>query len=251
MFCPKCGQQVFNQVRFCTGCGFRLTTVRQLLGDGDESDEAKSLDHPLRLRRKDLNLGAAAMYLGTLLALFVAVFYGGAHQQGSLEGLFAMSSAVIWDFLTNAAVLALLLVGFRFSTRQRDLSLGATLLFICSILTGFAVPALNIVDLDSVAAFGTMKLVVVTTIFVLIQFLGQPLMQRLLRSIFNLFTEGSQPSKSIATLEKRSTPEASLPPAQSVPVMPFITQGATTQEMKPPLSVSDNATRLLEKDSGP
>jgi hypothetical protein len=248
MFCPKCGQQVSDQVRFCTGCGLRLTAVKQLLSQDDEADGTSSPDHPLHLRRKDLNLGAAAMYLGSLFALFVAVFYGGAHQQGSIEGLFAISSAVVWDFLTNAAVLAALLVGFRFSTRQRDLSLGATLLFIGGVLTSFAVPALNVVNLDSVEAFGTMKLIVVTMIFILIQLFGQSLMQRMLRGIFNLFAEQSQSSRSITTSEKESAAEALLPPGQSVPAKPFINQGATTKQMRRLPEVTADATQLLEKE---
>jgi hypothetical protein len=250
MFCPKCGQQVPDQVRFCTRCGFRLTTVRQLLGSDEEADGANSPEHPLRPRRKDLRLGAAAMYLGALLALFVAVFYGGAHQQGSIEGLFAVASAVIWDFLTNAAALAALLIGFRFSARQRDLSLGATLLFLGSVLTNFVVPMLNVVDINSVEAFGKIKLAAVTTIFILIQLFGQPMMHRLLQGLFNLFAEEGRPAKPIAIPGKGGALEAARPPAQGTPATPFVDQGAITEEMRPSPRVTEDPTRLLEKESG-
>lgn len=33
MFCPKCGQQALDDLKFCSGCGFALDSVRNLIAD--------------------------------------------------------------------------------------------------------------------------------------------------------------------------------------------------------------------------
>lgn len=249
MFCPKCGQQNSDAVRFCTRCGFRLVTVKQLLSEDGlpEKDHVEASANPLQLGRKNLNLGALLMYVGSLFALFVGVFYGGAHKGDSLDAFFALPSAIMWGFLTNAVVFAGLLVGIRFSKRQKDLGLGATLMFLLSLLANFAIPALELGGVNSVESFGKAGLVALTASFVTVLFLGRPLMQWMLRGLFNLFAEEGSIQMPVATLANGQQGNAALPPMQSVVAAPAPAIGVTTRQMVPTESVTEEATRMLEE----
>ena len=251
MFCPKCGQQNTETVRFCTRCGFRLVGVKQLLTtDGLASDEAlPAAVEALQPRRKDLNLGALLMYLGALLALFVGVFYGGGDASDGIGAMFALPAAIMWTFMVNAAAFVLVLLGARFSKRQKDLSLGAMLMFVFSALANFAIPAFELGGVETVAQYGKVELLALTVGLVTLLWVGQPLMQRLLRGLFNLFAEETLPANSL--VPPVAAP-AALPPVQSSAVEIGVNAGVTTSEMTPvaaPLSVTDASTQLLEKTS--
>lgn len=250
MFCPKCGTAISEKLNYCRSCGFRLVTITQLVeNDGQpvEDPNAKPLD-PLQLNRKDLNLGAGLMYLGTLLALFVGVFFGGAHSQDALDAMFALPSAIIWYFLTNAAVFGALFLGLRFSSRQKDMSLGATLMFMLSVLSSFvvAVPALGI-EVDTVEMYGKAELVALTLSFVTVLFFGQPLLQRLLRGLFNLFAAETTTREASRTIV--GTKKTALPPVQSESVETFVHRDAEPLEVAS--SVIEEPTRRLEPETKP
>lgn len=254
MFCPKCGQQNTETVRFCTRCGFRLSAVKQLLTtDGLPGDEAQPAAlEALQPRRKDLNLGALLMYLGSLFSLFVGVFYGGGHEPGGLDALFALPAAIMWTFMVNAAAFVLVLLGARFSKRQKDLSLGAMLMFVFSMLANFAIPAFELGGVETVVQYGKAELLTLTVGLAALLWIGQPLMQRLLHGLFNLFAEESLPPKSSA---KHVDAPVALPSAQSALAAPVVETdvktGVTTSKMVPHAvghSVTEASTQLLEKE---
>ena len=63
MFCPKCSQeQVSDEVRFCSRCGFQLNVVKALLADGaaQAGESAKKPDGK-KLRMRDVTIGAFLM----------------------------------------------------------------------------------------------------------------------------------------------------------------------------------------------
>ena len=71
MFCPECGQQQsFEQIRFCSRCGFRLSVLRDLLhADGAiKADKAESalptLVSLIMLIAALLAVGASLIYVG-------------------------------------------------------------------------------------------------------------------------------------------------------------------------------------------
>jgi hypothetical protein len=71
MFCPKCSQQqISDETRFCSRCGFQLNVVKALLSDenASQTDEIKKPDRSLR--KRDMTIGAAIMFF---FAFFVAV----------------------------------------------------------------------------------------------------------------------------------------------------------------------------------
>lgn len=250
MYCPKCGQQNTETVRFCTRCGFRLIAVKTLLTtDGLPADEASPTAlEALQPRRKDLNLGALLMYLGSLFALFVGIFYGAGQEKGGIDALFALPAAIMWAFMVNAAAFVIVLLGARFSKRQKDLSLGAMLMFVFGTLANFAIPAFELGGVETVVQYGKAELLVLTVGLAALLWIGQPLMQRLLHGLFNLFAEESLPPKALAN---QGRTEVALPPAQNSAVEVGIKAGATTSEMVPRTvahSVTEASTHLLEKE---
>lgn len=63
MFCPKCSQQqISDNVRFCSRCGFQLNVVKALLGNDDAAllnIEPIASNRPRR--KKDMMIGAVLM----------------------------------------------------------------------------------------------------------------------------------------------------------------------------------------------
>jgi RecJ-like exonuclease len=63
MFCPKCSQQqIFDNVRFCSRCGFQLNIVKAILADECGSEiVSEAIAHDRSRRKKDMMLGAVLM----------------------------------------------------------------------------------------------------------------------------------------------------------------------------------------------
>jgi hypothetical protein len=68
MFCPKCSQkQIFDNIRFCSRCGFQLNVVKALLADDASLPKTSEFIAANRLRRKrDMAIGAALMCIFAL-----------------------------------------------------------------------------------------------------------------------------------------------------------------------------------------
>lgn len=63
MFCPKCSQeQVSDETRFCSRCGFQLNVVKALLANDDSPQTAEIQKQDRSLRKRDLTIGAALMF---------------------------------------------------------------------------------------------------------------------------------------------------------------------------------------------
>jgi hypothetical protein len=66
MFCPKCSQeQVSDETRFCSRCGFQLNVVKALLVNDDllptQNTEIQKPDRGLR--KRDMTVGAFLMFI--------------------------------------------------------------------------------------------------------------------------------------------------------------------------------------------
>lgn len=73
MFCPQCGQQqVSDDVRFCSRCGFQLVAVAGLLATGGRGGAPEpafeSAPAPPSPKRKGVQLGGKLMLTGAFLA---------------------------------------------------------------------------------------------------------------------------------------------------------------------------------------
>lgn len=79
MFCPHCGQnQVSNEVRFCSSCGFHLNVVSDLLLTGGQlpyRQQTAPGERQLSPRQKGIRQGAMMM-LSTLVIVPVVIFVG-------------------------------------------------------------------------------------------------------------------------------------------------------------------------------
>lgn len=76
MFCPKCSQQqVSDETRFCSRCGFQLGVVKALLaseGSGEIQASGKGkLDRSLR--KRDLTIGAMLMFFVAFVVAAITV----------------------------------------------------------------------------------------------------------------------------------------------------------------------------------
>lgn len=70
MYCPKCGQQVSEELRFCSRCGFQLGVVKELLAESSEALALTGASEPksrfLSQRKQDLLLGATLIYVAAV-----------------------------------------------------------------------------------------------------------------------------------------------------------------------------------------
>lgn len=75
MYCPKCSQQqVSDEVRFCSRCGFSLSAVRELVASGAPAEHAaearaEQLSRSLRGARKGARMMLATLALALVVAL--------------------------------------------------------------------------------------------------------------------------------------------------------------------------------------
>jgi hypothetical protein len=72
MFCPKCNQQqLSNDVRFCSRCGFPLDVVAELLSyDGFLlSNQMETKESAPLIKRKGLRVGAKIVFLSVFLTV--------------------------------------------------------------------------------------------------------------------------------------------------------------------------------------
>jgi hypothetical protein len=76
MYCPRCGQQALDEVRFCSRCGLRLDAVTSLL-DNDGSAAPPAADPgqgKATVRQKGIRLGVKLIFLSIVLfPLFFAI----------------------------------------------------------------------------------------------------------------------------------------------------------------------------------
>lgn len=67
MYCPKCGQQVTDNMRFCSRCGLSISEVAEWLAGGGQSGVRAEAEVPLSPRRKGMRRGAKIMFWGGIL----------------------------------------------------------------------------------------------------------------------------------------------------------------------------------------
>ena len=76
MYCPRCGQQAFDEVRFCSRCGLRLDGVTVLLDhDGAIAPPApESQASGASARQKGIRLGVKLIFASIVLSpIFFAI----------------------------------------------------------------------------------------------------------------------------------------------------------------------------------
>ena len=73
MFCPKCNQQqVSNEMRFCSRCGFPLTVVADLLAHDGVLTKVSEEDR-LSLRQKGVRKGVCLIFASLVIGFVMAL----------------------------------------------------------------------------------------------------------------------------------------------------------------------------------
>ena len=73
MYCPKCSQQqVSDDMRFCSRCGFSLIAVKELIerGGAINGPEAGARADQLARKQRGIRIGASMMLLSLVLTIF-------------------------------------------------------------------------------------------------------------------------------------------------------------------------------------
>ncbi|MCI0338926.1 MAG: zinc ribbon domain-containing protein [Acidobacteria bacterium] len=124
MFCPHCGNEISSdRVRFCTHCRFPVISVKEFIATEAAKLEAQEEKKFYPLRQSDITLGASLMLIGVLAFMILA----------TMSGDNLSHKVAIFEFLLGVAV-SLLLLFSQLSPRQRGLTLGATLMFLGSLI---------------------------------------------------------------------------------------------------------------------
>jgi hypothetical protein len=97
MHCPQCGQQqVSNELRFCSRCGFPLGGVMELVANGGvlpQYQPPSGLENKPRVspRRKGIQQGVALIFLAAVLTPFFAAL----HEYVGFPELFIALTAIL------------------------------------------------------------------------------------------------------------------------------------------------------------
>jgi hypothetical protein len=120
MYCPQCGQQQLSEnMRFCSRCGFSLRVVCELLDNGGVLMERpdKELDSRLSPRQKGVRLGALLMLTSLLIALIQAF------MPTLVDKLVVLAAPVIICFLAGFVRLLYALFYEEGATRSKNVFL--------------------------------------------------------------------------------------------------------------------------------
>ncbi|MGH9833122.1 MAG: hypothetical protein ACRD9Y_08900 [Blastocatellia bacterium] len=186
-----------------------------------EAEEGKMF-YPLRQR--DITLGAGLMLIGALKASFLGLAGGG--PEGPIFYLFALG-----------VMFSAFLLFSQLSPRQRGLTIGATLIFIASLL---ALPV-------GMATEGVGILLVAALFLPIIL-----LWSRITRAFMRIFFDKEiKPEKNVyvpaqPAFNPANLPASALPPVRNPSVVAPHTNRMKEAEVAEPFSVTENTTEMLK-----
>lgn len=76
MFCPVCSQeQISEEIRFCSRCGFPLTGVSELIARGGNLPQTLTENYPTAIspRKKGIKRGATLLFISFILVPLLAI----------------------------------------------------------------------------------------------------------------------------------------------------------------------------------
>ena len=155
MFCPRCGANQSDELRFCKACGANLSAVRQVvyarepenkadantpwweeiaLSDADSKRRKQELDHergiaPEVRRYTEIKAGVIVSSVGVAIAIFLAVFMQGLILSGNVSPDTAEILSRLWvaGVLPLLVGLALIFNGMVVSKRLAEIARQAAL----------------------------------------------------------------------------------------------------------------------------
>lgn len=92
MFCPRCGQeQISEETRFCSRCGFLMTGVAELIAKGGALPQYLGKPKGVSPRKKGLKQGGKLFLSGALIVPLLAIIIVGIlNFEGYLVGIAAL-----------------------------------------------------------------------------------------------------------------------------------------------------------------
>src|SRR5262249_31957402 len=113
-----------ERARFCTRCSFPLATVKELVETEAAKSKAEGEKRDYPLRQLDISLGAGLMIIGLITAILVLFGFGGGERARELLVI----------TLTLGLFFCATLMFSQLSPRQRGLTVGATMIFLGSLI---------------------------------------------------------------------------------------------------------------------
>ncbi|HYP51913.1 MAG TPA: zinc ribbon domain-containing protein [Pyrinomonadaceae bacterium] len=96
MFCPQCGQQqVSDEVRFCSRCGFQLNAVSSLLVTGGVEQLAAQEQVGESARRRGVRHGMLMFFVGIVLTAVLGILYESDISDRLLDVLTPLSAVIL------------------------------------------------------------------------------------------------------------------------------------------------------------
>ncbi|MGH9855881.1 MAG: zinc ribbon domain-containing protein [Blastocatellia bacterium] len=227
MFCPQCGAEIASdRVRYCTHCRFPVGSMKEFIVTEVTKSQSEDEKKSYPLRQRDITLGAGLMLIGALKALFLGISSRAPWSEGIMIFLFALG-----------AMFSALLMFSQLSPRQRGLTIGATLMFIGSLLAlpvGFATEGLGVLF--------------VAAIFLPIILFWAKIARAFMRIFFDkeVLPEKKASLHPQPALNPTYPPASALPSAQNAPVVEPSTNRMKEAEMVRPFSVTENTTEMLK-----
>ncbi len=97
MYCPQCGQQqVSDNLRFCSRCGFPLEGVVYLLGSGGTLPVPNAGSREMSPRRKGVRQGAILFLAGAVLVPVLGVINSFSHGPNLLDILVPLAAILFF-----------------------------------------------------------------------------------------------------------------------------------------------------------
>ena len=244
MYCPKCGQQqAFEEVLYCSRCGFNLNLVRTSLAV--EHNTALTDTAP---PHRDINSGLGIMLLGTLLTsgfvviadvgpagafliltlFFISVILSSRHLTGALHRLFGREEPLSGE--TTAG--------------QKGMAFGALLMYLGTVLTTCAA------TMAPGRVWVPTFFFTLLTVFVLLLLFSRSLM-RVVQELVS--QEESQPagfprsrvSPDLLSGISSSNGVAALTSGRGLPATSLGAQRIRTAELAAPPSITERTTSLI------
>jgi hypothetical protein len=227
MFCPQCGAEIASdRVRFCTHCRFPIGSMKEFIASETSDGAAEEEKKIYPLRQRDINLGAGLTLIGALKATLASMTYHGSTDHEIAILLFVLG------VLFSAAILF-----SQLSPRQRGLTLGATIVFLGSlvgIVAGMAIGA-------------TSGMFIALSASLVVSFLWLRLIRIFMRIFFDkeIAPENKVSSHSQPALNSAATSAPAFPSLQNATDVEPITNRMKEAEIGMPLSVTENTTKTL------
>jgi len=227
MFCPQCGAETASdRVRFCTHCRFPVGAMKEFITTETSKNDAEEEKKFYPLRQRDINLGAGLMLIGVLKASLVSLIPIGLKSPDIFFFLFALG-----------LVFSVAIIFSQLSPRQRGLTLGATFIFLGSLLGLVA-------GLPGVAFGAIPGMFLAVSLALVVSLLWTRLAGMFMRIFFD---KEILPEKKVSphSVNLVGTFAPSLP-AENAPDVEPITNRMKEPEMASPISVTENTTKTLK-----